>query len=1044
MKIDLCLRSRNKFYLALLVMLFSVGFANAQKITVRGKVVDANGPLLGATIQEQGTNNATISDFDGNFEIKTTEGKNILITYVGYDSNSFVASASKGNITVTLTENLTSLDEVTLIGYGKQKKVEVTGAVANVKAEEIAKSPVADIGAAIQGKVSGVKVQSGGGRPGEAANIEIRGLGSIGANAQPLYVVDGIPQQGNPNLSPDQIETLDILKDGASAAIYGTRAANGVILITTKRGKAGEMKVKLNSFAGIQNITSGTPLTNTAQEFYIREVATRQLDGEVNDIVRFNERAIETNTNFVDDVTQNNARVQNHSLNISGGSKNLSLNLNSNYYEQDGILLNSGFDRFAHRLTGQFEKGKFKAFIAAGISEENKEQEPWQLFNLAIQQNSYRPSINSLDRSEAGEITVPIQNELQFSFLQSQLINSDKRNTKSRSLTANLEYEILKGLTYKVKLGQSHWNFTRKYIQPKNIVTNGLTNELNVGASRLNQIIQQFDNNGERQTFENVLNYDFEVGKNKFGLLGVLSYEQYKTDDLEAGITFATTTSNSLRNIVSGVTALRPNGTTGANTLTGKLFRLQYGYDEKYLVSASFRRDGSSKFAKENRYGNFFGVSTGWNINKEQFFKNLEWDNVSNIKLRASYAQLGFQGINDYQFINTLQAGLNYPFAGGDDENLIVGSAQTVLANENIKWETNISRNIGLDIALFKNRLNINAEAYFNSKADMLLAQTLPTSTGIRQPRFVNGGNMTNKGFEIALGYNNETSGGFKYNVNYTFSRNVNEITDLNGIDFGYGNANINGDNLTYLAVGREAASFFLLESDGVIKTDEELEEYKGKLKEDEGKNIKKGDLRYIDQLTVDTDNDGIADEGDGVIDDKDRVYKGSGQSKFDSGLNLGFKYKGFDFDMQSYFSYGAKIFNGAKNFAYQNGRHVDQVFQWSPQNANSNIPAFRRSGGHQNVRAGSDQFLEDGTYLRIRNITFGYTIPNTLEKFKIEKARIYATSLNPFTFTKYSGYDPEVGSATDRGSNGFFYRGVDIGNYPITRQFMLGVQLQF
>lgn len=1022
MKIKLHERGKKKLHIITCIMLLCFGAINAQKISVKGIVLGDDEPLLGANILLKDTNKTTITDFDGVFEISAEKNQTIIISYFGYVTKEIVVEANNTNLTINLEADLVALEAVTLVGYGKQKKVEVTGAVSNVTSDVILKTPVADVGASIQGKVSGVNVQTPSGRPGEASNIQIRGLGSLSAGASgPLYVVDGIPQPSNPNIAPDQIASLDILKDGASAAIYGVRASNGVILITTKRGKEGKMTVEVNSYAGIQNITSGTPLTNTSQEFYIRDVTTNALNVK-NDILFFNPNALHTNTNFVDEITRNNAAVQNHSISINGGTKNLTLNYNASYFKQDGVLVNSGFDRFANRLSGQFEKGKFKAFVSLGLTTENTDQEPWEIYNLAIQQNAYRPSINTLSNNGSSGVNIPVQNEIQYSYLSSQLANTDERVANSTNIAVNLEYEILKGLKYKLNVGKNSYNFVRKYYQPQYLVY-GRTGNLSDGASRKNARLEEFINRIESSTIENILNYDFSFGKNKVGLLGLISYERYNTHNRNFGTLFAASTSNKLQGLGSGSEALRPGSFISENTLVGKLFRVQYGYDEKYLLSASFRRDGSSRIAKKNRYGNFFGVSAGWNIDKEQFFKNLNLNFIDNLKFRVSYAELGNQNIPDYAFQSVLQSNINYPFSSGATENLNVGDTQTTYANSQIEWESKISRNIGVDLSMFKNKLSINAEYYNDNKNNMLLRSNLAPSTGVFNPLIINAGDMTNKGFEFAVNYKDQLEGGLKYNVGFTFTQNRNKVTDLNGITRGYANGApaFNASNLTFLAEGYEAGAFFLLKTDGVIKTQEDLDAYAAT-----SKSTKLGDLKYVDQ------------NNDGAIDDNDRVYSGSGQAKFETGLNIGLDYKNFDLNIQTYYSKGAKIFNGSKYYAYRNGRHEDQYYQWSPQNSNSNIPTFRRDSQHNNVRAGSDQFLEDGSYLRIRNIVIGYTIPNTLEKFKIQKARIYATSVNPLTFTKYTGYDPEVGG------DGLFFRGVDRGNYPVTRQFMLGVQLNF
>ncbi|MEL6191389.1 MAG: TonB-dependent receptor, partial [Bacteroidota bacterium] len=379
-----------------------------------------------------------------------------------------------------------------------------------------------------------------------------------------------------------------------------------------------------------------------------------------------------------------------------------------------------------------------------------------------------------------------------------------------------------------------------------------------------------------------------------------------------------------------------------------------------------------------------------------------------------------------------IETGINYPF--GPNESLSFGSIQRSYVDPNIKWETTISKNLGIDLSMLEGRLNFTADVYENAKEDMLLQERLPASAGVYQTRAIgvydvkvtNAGNMVNRGVELALSYLNQTRWGLKYRITSTFTKNVNEVTDLNGVEIGYANGRPvvsrgeNTDYTTFLAEGYEAGAFFLVQNDGIIKTQEELDAYKSI-----DASAQLGDIKYIDQ------------NADGMINDLDRVYSGSGQPEFESGLALNLEYKNIDFFIQGYYSHGAEIYNGAKLYAYSSGRHSDMYHQWTPQNPNSDIPSDRQNAFHNNVRARSDLFLEDGTYLRIRNINIGYSIPR-ISNIGIDRLRIYLSALNPFTFTNYEGYDPEVGG------DGIFLRGVDRGNYPVARQFTLGLQLGF
>ncbi|PIB35645.1 SusC/RagA family TonB-linked outer membrane protein [Reichenbachiella sp. 5M10] len=1013
-----------------------------------GKVTDDGdgSEIPGVNVMVKGTTVGTVTDLDGNYSLEVpADAEALVFSYIGYMKQEVLISG-RSSIDVSLVTDVEQLEEVVVVGYGVQKKKEVTGAVASLKSDELLKNATPDIGDAMQGQIAGVNVQAASGRPGEKSNVQIRGIGSVNSGALgPLYVVDGVAYQNDPNIAPEQIESIEVLKDGAAAAIYGVRASNGVILITTKRGKPGRMQVDFSAYAGVQNITSGTPLMNTEEMLYVEEVKLAA-DGKEPLVFVFNPDALDYDTDFVGDVQNDNALMQSYNLNVAGGQENLTLSLNANYFKQDGVLINSGYDRLTTRLSGEYKLGKFRAFATVALTEENTQQEPWALYEYAVIQKPWQKGINDLETFGQNQVIVPDDNPIQYGFLSRQLNNEDNRVVNSSNVAINLEYEIIDGLSYQVNLGRNDWNYQRKFFQPQYLAYNSDGN-LQPGGSNIQALLNEEFTFTSKNTLENILKFQRQFGKHNVGATLVLSYEGYTSKNVGVGVIGLQ--SNDTDVLSQGIEGTAPTGTESTQNLIGKMARVQYGFNEKYLLSASIRYDGSSNFGKENRYNPFYGISAGWNVSEEGFFKNASsLSFINNLKLRGSYAELGNQSIAPYQYASVIEGGVNYPFGQEGSEFLGVGNVQRRYANPFIQWETTISRNIGLDLSMLDGRFNFSADVYLNDKQDMLLSERLTPSSGTWQTRAVstynvrtiNAGNMQNKGIELALGYRDETNFGLTWSVNGTFTKNVNEVTDLNGVE---GIAYAGGrpvvsrgestDYTTYLSKGYEGGAFFLLEHEGVIKTDEQLNDY---LLLDP--NARKGDMMYRDQLTVDTDGDGKADAGDGVINDNDRVYAGSGQPEFEAGLMLNAAFKGFDFYVQAYYSYGAEIYNGSKLYAYGSGRHKDLYYGWSPQNSDSDIMAARTSQEHNNTRARSDYFLEDGTYLRIRNITLGYTIPNSVLKDKVNKLRFYVTAQNPFTFTKYEGYDPEVGG------DGLFTRGVDMGNYPVTRKFLAGLQLQF
>ncbi|RJE72495.1 SusC/RagA family TonB-linked outer membrane protein [Reichenbachiella sp. MSK19-1] len=1012
-----------------------------------GKVTDDGdgSEIPGVNVMVKGTTVGTVTDLDGNYSLELpADAEALVFSYIGYLKQD-VLIGGRSSIDVGLVTDVEQLDEVVVVGYGVQKKKEVTGAVASIKSEELLKNATPDIGDAMQGQIAGVNVQAASGRPGAKSNVQIRGIGSVSAGALgPLYVVDGVPYQRDPNVAPEQIESIEVLKDGAAAAIYGVRASNGVVLITTKRGQAGRMQVDFSAYGGVQNITSGTPLMNTKEQMYVEEVRLEAI-GQEPQIFQFTPDALDYDTDFVGDVQNDNAKMQSYNLNVSGGQENLTFSLNANYFEQDGVLINSGYDRFTTRLSGEYKLNKFRAFATLAMTQENTEQEPWALYELAIVQKPWQRGINDIENIGTNEVLVPSDNPIQFGYLARQLQNEDDRIVNSNNMAINLEYEFIPGLSFQVNLGRNSWNYRRKFFRPQYLAYS-IDGGLQPAGSTLNALLNEEYIFSTKNTLENILKFNRQFGKHNVGATLVLSYENFENKNTGVGVVGLL--SNDTKVLGAGTTGTKPTGTESTQNIVGKMARVQYGYNEKYLMSASIRYDGSSIFGEQNRYNTFYGVSAGWNISEENFFKNAGLNFINNLKVRGSYAELGNQSVAPYQYAATIESGIDYPFGPEGAETLGIGAIQRRYANPLIQWETTISRNIGLDMNMFEGKLNFNADVYLNDKQDMLLSERLAPSSGTWQTRAIgaydvrtiNAGNMQNKGIELALGYRDETEFGLTWSVNGTFTKNVNEVTDLNGVEgIAYGGGRPvtsrgeRTDFTTFLSEGYEGGAFFLLEHEGVIKNQEQLDEYKLL---DPGAMM--GDMMYKDQLTVDTDGDGVPDAGNGTIDDADRVYAGSGMPEFEAGLMLNAGFKGFDFYVQAYYSYGAEVYNGAKLYAYGTTRHKDLYYMWSPQNADSDIPMARSNQEHNNTRARSDFFLEDGTYLRIRNITVGYTIPKRVFNDKINKLRFYLTAQNPFTFTNYGGYDPEVGG------DGLFTRGVDQGNYPITRKFLAGLQLQF
>ncbi|WP_299556441.1 TonB-dependent receptor [Seonamhaeicola sp.] len=1054
MKIKLLERSlfkewQFKAFLVACICLIGVNAAYAQSVTIKGQVTGDGEPLAGATVIVVGTSTGAVTDFDGNYEIKATTGSKLQFSYLGYVDET-VTVGSNTTINVSMEEDRASLDEVVVVGYGTQKRKEITGAVGQVKHEDLVLNATADLGTALQGSVAGVNVTASSGQPGAESNVLIRGVGSINGVNTPLYVVDGIPFDGDPKLSIDEIETIDILKDAASTAIYGTRGANGVILITTKKGKEGIMKVNIHTYYGLQSITSGVPLMELEDHLYATHLRTNALNGTTfgntwTPIVQ-GVHQLTNNSNLVEIIENNSAPIQNHNLSISGGKDGLAYNINASFFNQDGMLINSGYDRFNIRANTQYRKGKWSISTGMGFRIEERDREPWQLLLMAYRYNPYSQQLDP----EATEIVNPGSNTsndaINLSHNQQRLIQTDRDNVDNFDGNITARFNFNKNLSYTARAGFNISNSTRRVINPLFVQRNedgAIVNPQTLSG------VREIYTRRTKQTFENFLNFKKSFGHHNINWTGLFSAEtsfarstfadlrilnSNETQELGAG------TSESIHQV--GTNGSFPNSRWNNRTinLIGMMTRLQYNYKGKYLLSAAIRRDGSSQFSPDFRWGNFPSASVGWNVSDESFWVPLK-RTFTSLKLRAGYGEVGNEGFLPYSNQATITTLRDAVFGSEENDVLISGAIRESYANDKVKWETSISKNAGFELGLFKNRLNISADFYEENKRDLLLPLLLPPSisgTG-NSTVIINVGDMENKGMEWSLRYRHK--GKFSWNVAATYTKNNNLITRMSG-----GNSQVfldnsqvvqgvpNEDLVSVIAEGYPAASFFLIKTDGIISTQEELDAYNPLV----GGNANLGDLRYVDALTVDTDGDGIADAGDGIIDLDDRQFAGGGLPDFEMGLNLGANYKNFDLSMQWYGAFGGEVMNGSKAYAYKFGRHQDLVHQWTPQNTTSLIPTDR-GRDHENFRGYTDYWMEDGTFVRLRNIALGYTIPkDAIEKHGISNIRIYLSAQNALTITDYTGFDPEVGN------NGFSTRGLDRGSYPISSSFRLGLQLAF
>ena len=1011
----------------LFMSLIILGFkGHGQNLKVNGTVLseESGQPIPGVSIVIKGSSIGTSTDFDGLYTINVAKGETLVFSYLGMEEIEIIVSTASNN--VLMKESVTGLDEIVVIGYGTVKKRELTGAIASVKAKDLNKTITSDFASAIQGRIAGVSVRQGNAAPGENATITIRGITSFqDGGSGPLYVVDGVTYIENPNITPQEIESIEVLKDGASAAIYGSRASGGVILITTKKGKEGQMKVNLDSYYGVQHITSGLPLANTLESLYINDIQYRYDAINFDPLLQITD-GLENDTNWLNLLQVDAAPIQNHSLSLSGGKNGLTYNVTGTFFDQTGSFINSKYKKHSLRSNTGFKKGKFTAQTNLSVNFSDQQREPYGLIYNAIRLQPYMAPIDfnsdiyDIDLENIDNNTGRITN------FAGTLKQESSNKTNSFNGNIQLGYEIIEGLSFRANIGRTYYNKKDRWFRPSFIVNNNL-GEINNTVSNLNAQLKLGDATSTRSIDEFIVNYNKSFNKHNFKFLIGNTYESSKYEFYRTGAD----------NITSNLTPVLGNGEPIVGTQTinktesvSYLGRINYNYNWKYLLSLVVRRDGSSNFGN-NKYGTFPSISAGWALSNEKFFKSLK-NTISMAKIRFGYGTTGSDRVPPYGYSPVVISNVDYPF--GEDPNLSIGLTQPGYADPNLKWESNISKNLGLDLTFKGGKAGLEIDLYEQDKKDMLLAIVTPISAGSTPvngetyDRFLtNIGNLRNRGIEISAHYNHKF-GPLSAKFSGNFTKNENKVVSLSRegeiVFDGYPNIirAAQTEPVAVLEAGLPVGAFKVYETNGTIKTDEELIAYQLL-----NPNAQKGDLRYVDS------------DGNGELDANDKVYKGSYQPDFEVGFNIDATYKDFDFSVQFYGVSGNTIYNGQKQYAYSTKRHRDLIYSWTDMNPTSNIPTPRSNIEHPNVQTSSDYFLEDGSFLRLRNIILGYSLKTTLlDKVGIEKLRLFINAQNPITWTKYSGFDPEVGS------NNPFEGGLDRGSYPVSSTYSAGISIIF
>ncbi|WP_152285730.1 SusC/RagA family TonB-linked outer membrane protein [Flavicella marina] len=994
--------------------------------SITGVVVsqEDNMPIPGVTVIVKGTAVGTTTNFDGEFTISANQGDTLEFTFIGMTTQTLKVNGATAN--VSLSPDVEDLEEVVVIGYGAQKKKEVTGAVSQVKAEAIEDFVAPDVANSLQGMVAGVNVTAASGEPGESSNIQIRGITSLSGSNTPLFVVDGIPQQGDPGLAPNEIETIDILKDAASAAVYGTRGAAGVILITTKRGTAGNVRVSFDTSYGVQSLGTGTPLMNTDERLRYDLQKYNLVSSQFPPGPHNNPEWLNNDNEFRDYVLVDYAGTTQHNLNITGGTDSFTYNAVVGYFNQEGTIINSGYKKLNGRATTTYKSDKWKINTSLAFTLDDKDVVSSGLLITAMKYPPYYPQIDPdaeiIVSNGSGGVTTPANN----------LAQALKRKTNRRQDKINgslsLSYNFTPDFYFITRAGVNVNNILNHQFVPKFGVFDIEDNTTEVDPIKSWVINQHSRFNSI--SWDGSLNYKKKIGGHTFNLLASATLLEEHFEDFTArkeGV------ANNSIEVLNGAN-INPNATSGFNynvRTIGFLGRLQYNYQGKYLLSALIRRDGSSKFGSSNRWGTFPSVSAGWNMSSEDFWSSIK-PVVNNLKIRASIGTVGNDSFPAYEYAATIQQGADYIFDETDTQ-VDFGTAIYSYANENVKWETSVQQNLGVDVSFLRNKFSLTADFYNTQKKDMLFPVRLPASSGAYYDTTttLNIGDMTNRGMELAANYQ-QNFGKSRLRVGATFTKNSNKITKMQDgqpLIYNSNSTLISGDQnsvTTVLAEGYEVGSFFLFKTDGVIQTQEELDEYKqlgGR------ENARLGDLKYIDH------------NGDGVINEADRQYLGSALPDFEMGFNSTFSYKSWDLVMNWYGTFGSEILNGNNAAAFTNGAHKGLTGMWTPDNPTSNIPLHTgdSKSGLYNYTGVTDQWLESGDYVRLKLISLGYSFsPGLCERIGLTKLRLYMQAQNALTFTKYKGYDPEVG-----GGN-VARRGLDVSRYPVSALYTMGLKLTF
>lgn len=1024
---------------------------DGKKKKVSGIILDNNGePIIGASILVKGTTLGTITDLDGKYSLDNVpENATLEISYIGYKTQTLKAT-DKDLANITLHEDTEVLDEVVVVGYGVQKKSDVSTAVSSVKAEALANNPASDFRQALVGKMPGVQVTTPSGDPEGSVSIRVRGISTVNAGSDPLYIVDGVPmERGFANLNSNDIESIEVLKDASAAAIYGSRGSNGVVLITTKSGTSDKLTVQYDGYYGIQNVSKKLPMMNAYQyaEFardghnnaYLAEVP----GASVNDPNSVRPKSyhqiptdlfpyLEGQTGLTDtdwqDAIFRTAGTTGHNISLSGKTQTINYFISGNYMSKEGIIINSDFKKYSMRmnLDGKYKRLKFGVNFAPSYSTSNSVDASGAggivqsalmmppVFPIYNEDGTYNYQGNGYWRIGTDYQHNEILNPVAMANLQSNV--TDRMSIIGKVYA---ELELFKGLTYKISFGGDYYGAHNDKYRQSGLPLKGKdyydspSNPEGYSSSSFyfNWLI------------ENQLTYTTTINE-KHNLSAILVQSAQKETAKSNNVT-ATDYPNDYIQTISGGTVTKGASEKAQWSIASYLARVQYSFSGKYMLSAAIRADGSSRFGKNNRWGYFPSASAAWRITEESFFKEQSaLSFINDMKLRVSYGVTGNFQIGNYEHLATMS--LDNYILGSGQGGLIYGYKPDNIERDDLSWEKNKMVNAGIDLQMFNGLLGVTVDYYNTNTSDMLLNVPVPLLTGY-STSLMNIGRVNNRGWELAVNSQKHFSNDFGYSINANWAKNKNEVKAL-----GPGNAPIissgSVEHAYYITeVGQPIGNYYLLVQDGIFKTEEDLKKYP------HFDNTQVGDFRFVDV------------DGDGKLDlDKDRTICGNYMPKFTYGFGGKIWYKGFDFDINFQGVYGNKILNLNRRYIDNMEGNVNGTIialdRWQSEDnpGNGQINKANRKQTGYNGRT-STWHLEDGSYLRLQNVSLGYTLPNKwTSKFYVDKLRIYVSGQNLVTFTKYSGYNPEVNARPDSALT----PGEDYGTYPLARTFMFGINL--